>query len=108
MAKSRKLDYFISNLRNIKDLNAKINEAYKLKEQNKIYIYCADMFIYDESNKRKINPLIRSLVRDISYLQARGYDVHSAIEPQFEILLFFVEHNDLLINLLSNLKHFKR
>ncbi len=108
MAKSRKLDYFISNLRDIKDLNTKINKAYELKEQNKIYIYCADMFIYDKSNHRKYNPLIRSLVKDISYLQVRGYDVHSAIEPQFELLLFFVEHNDSLINLLSNLKQFQR
>ncbi len=108
MAKSRKPDYYISLLRGIKDLNQKINLAYELKEQNKIYIYAADMFDYDSNNNRKINPLIRSLVKDISYLQIRGYDVHSSIEPQFEIYLFFVEHNDSIINLLSNLKRFKR
>ncbi len=108
MAKNRKLDYNISILRNIKDLNTKINKAYELKKQNKIYIYCADMFMYDERNQRIINPLIRSLVKDISYLQFKGYDVHSVIEPQFELLLFFVEHNDKLINLLSNLKTFQR
>lgn len=108
MAKKFKPDPYINCLRNIKDIDKKINKAYEFKEQDKIYVYMVEAF-YEEDNKRfKYNPLCNPISKDISFLVSRGYDVHQVFEPKFDLLLFFVEHDDLLINLLSNLKRFKR
>ena len=108
MTKKFKPNPYISCLRNIKDINKKINLAYKLKEQDKIYIYMVEAFYEDERKKFKYNPLCNPISRDISFLVSRGYDVHQVYEPQFDLILFFVEHDDTLINLLSNLNRFKR
>ena len=108
MAKKFKPNPYITCLRNIKDLNQKINLAYKLKEEDKIYIYMVEAFYEDDRKKLKYNPLCNPISRDISFLVSRGYDVHQVFEPQFDLILFFVEHDDTLINLLSNLKRFKR
>lgn len=108
MANKFKPNPYITCLRNIKDINQKINMAYKLKEEDKIYIYMVEAFYEDDRKKFKYNPLCNPISRDISFLVSRGYDVHQVFEPQFDLILFFVEHDDTLINLLSNLKRFKR
>lgn len=108
MAKKYKPNPYISCLRNIKDLDQKINLAYKLKDENKIYVYMVEAFSDDERKKFKYNPLCNLISKDISFLVSRGYDVHQVFEPKFDLLLFFVEHDDTLIKLLSNLKLFKR
>lgn len=108
MAKKFKSNPYISCLRNIKDIDQKINLAYKLKDEDKIYIYMVDAFYEDDRKKIKYNPLCKQISQDISFLVSRGYDVHQVYEPKFDLILFFVEHDDTLIKLLSNLKLFKR
>lgn len=108
MAKKFKRNPYITFLRNINDLDQKINLAYKLKDEDKIYIYMVEAFYEDDRKKFKYNPLCNSITKDISFLVSRGYDVHQVFEPNFDLILFFVEHDDTLIKLLSNLKLFKR
>lgn len=108
MAKKFKPNPYITCLRNIKDLDKKINLAYKFKDENKIYIYMVEAFFDDDKKRFKYNPLCNPLSKDISFLVSRGYDVHQVFEPKFDLILFFVEHDDTLIKLLSNLNLFKR
>ena len=108
MAKKYKQNSYITCLRNIKDLDQKINMAYKLKDEDKIYIFMVEAFYQDDKKKFKSNPQCNSLSKDISFLASRGYDVHQVFEPNFDLILFFVEHDDTLIKLLSNLNLFKR
>lgn len=108
MSKKFKPNPYITLLRNIKQLDTKINFAYRLKDSNKIYIYMVESMLFDERNHPHPNRLCRILVNDINFLKSRGYDVHQVYEPDFDLIIFFVEHNDSLINLLPNLKRFKR
>lgn len=108
MTKKFKPDPYITCLRNIKDIDKKINKAYELKDEDKIYIYMVEAFYENDKKKFKYNPLCNLLSKDIAFLVSKGYDVHQVFEPKFDLILFFVEHDDTLINLLFNLKHFKR
>lgn len=108
MAKKFKPDRYITCLRNIKDIDQKINLAYKLKDEDKIFIFMVEAFNEDDRKKLKLNPLCHTVSKDISFLESRGYDVLQVFEPKFDLILFFVEHDDTLIKLLSNLKLFKR
>lgn len=108
MAKKFKPDPYISFLRNIKDIDKKINIAYKLKDEDKIYVYMVEAFYEDDKKRFKYNPLCTPISKDISFLVSKGYDVHQVFEPNFDLILFFVEHDDSLIKILSNLKLFKR
>ncbi len=108
MAKKFKPNPYITCLRNIKDIDEKINKAYEFKVEDKIYIYMVEAFNDNDNKGLKSNPLCSPLSKDISFLVSRGYDVHQVFEPKFDLILFFVEHDDTLINLLSNLKLFQR